>query len=103
GLLNLQAEELQGRDMLEILNLQNDVTTEDIVEGTEISHLLVIENKDEEDTMIRVNFSTIVKDTGFINGYIAVLHDVTEQERIDAELREYVAKIGRAKCRDRVY
>ncbi|CAD2074342.1 sensor protein kinase WalK [Phocicoccus schoeneichii] len=94
GLLNLQAEELQGRDMLEILNLQNDVTTEDIVEGTEISHLLVIENKDEEDTMIRVNFSTIVKDTGFINGYIAVLHDVTEQERIDAERREFVANVS---------
>ncbi|CAD2072366.1 cell wall metabolism sensor histidine kinase WalK [Phocicoccus pinnipedialis] len=93
GLLNLKAEELQGKDMLEILNLQNDITTEDIVEGNEISHLLVINNKDD-DTMIRVNFSTIVKDTGFINGYIAVLHDVTEQERIDAERREFVANVS---------
>lgn len=93
GLLNLEEKDIVGKDMIEVLKLHNDVTTEDIIEGREVSYLLVIPNNDE-DTMVRVNFSTIVKDTGFINGYIAVLHDVTEQERTDAERREFVANVS---------
>ena len=29
-----------------------------------------------------------------MNGYIAVLHDVTEQEKIDSERREFVANVS---------
>lgn len=65
---------------------------EDIQEMNE-SQLLFLE-KDDEEATIRISFSTIVKDTGFINGYIAVLHDVTDQERVDNERREFVANVS---------
>lgn len=90
-MLGVTEDEVSGKKMLEILKLDGDVTLDDIKEINE-SQLLFLD--DEENTMIRINFSTIVKDTGFINGYIAVLHDVTEQERIDSERREFVANVS---------
>ena len=95
GMLNLdlQSDELHGKNMLELLRLGEELNLEDIIQEANDSHLIFIDTADER-TTLRVNFSTIVTDTGFINGYIAVLHDVTEQERIDAERREFVANVS---------
>ena len=43
---------------------------------------------------LRANFSVIQRETGFINGLIVVLHDITEQEKIDEERREFVANVS---------
>ena len=95
GMLNLgiKSNELHGKDMLELLRLGEELSLEDIIQEANDSHLIFIDSADDASTL-RVNFSTIVTDTGFINGYIAVLHDVTEQERIDAERREFVANVS---------
>ena len=95
GMLNLgmQSDELHGKNMLELLRLGEELNLEDIIQEANDSHLIFIDSADDSATL-RVNFSTIVTDTGFINGYIAVLHDVTEQERIDAERREFVANVS---------
>lgn len=95
GMLNLgiKSNELHGKDMLELLRLGEELSLEDIIQEANDSHLIFIDSTDDASTL-RVNFSTIVTDTGFINGYIAVLHDVTEQERVDAERREFVANVS---------
>lgn len=95
GMLNLgmESNELHGKNMLELLRLGEELNLEDIIQEANDSHLIFIDSADDTLTL-RVNFSTIVTDTGFINGYIAVLHDVTEQERIDAERREFVANVS---------
>lgn len=95
GMLNLgiKSNELHGKDMLELLRLGEELSLEDIIQEANDSHLIFIDSADDASTL-RVNFSTIVTDTGFINGYIAVLHDVTEQERVDAERREFVANVS---------
>ena len=36
----------------------------------------------------------IQKETGFVNGLITVLHDITEQEKIEMERREFVANVS---------
>src|SRR5699024_10391649 len=82
---------VHGKNMLEILQLDGEMTLEDIQEINE-SQLLFTDA--DYEAAIRVNFSTIFKDTGFMNGYIAVLHDVTEQEKIDSERREFVANVS---------
>lgn len=95
GMMNLDisAEDLQGQDMLEILKLGEDLSLENIIQEANESHLIFRDTQEGVITL-RVNFSAIVTDTGFINGYIAVLHDVTEQERINAERREFVANVS---------
>ena len=37
----------------------------------------------------------IQKETGFVNGLITVLHDITEQEKIEMERREFFAMYRR--------
>ncbi|WP_271397543.1 cell wall metabolism sensor histidine kinase WalK [Salinicoccus roseus] len=91
-MLGMSGKNLHGEDMLELLKLEEDMALEDIQEMNESQ--LIFVDQDDEETTIRVSFSTIVKDTGFINGYIAVLHDVTEQERVDNERREFVANVS---------
>jgi two-component system sensor histidine kinase VicK len=48
----------------------------------------------ERPYILRANFSVIQKETGFVNGLITVLHDNTEQEKIDMERREFVANVS---------
>src|SRR5690606_19035693 len=49
---------------------------------------------EKEPYILRANFSIIQKDTGFVNGLIVVLHDITEQEKIELERREFVANVS---------
>ena len=52
----------------------------------------MLDINEEEGIIARVNFSTI--ETGFVTGYIAVLHDVTEQQQVERERREFVANVS---------
>ncbi|MDQ0230926.1 cell wall metabolism sensor histidine kinase WalK [Metabacillus malikii] len=48
----------------------------------------------ERSYILRVSFSAIQKESGIIDGVIAVLYDITEQEKIDQERREFVANVS---------
>lgn len=50
--------------------------------------------RDDELTVLRVNFSVIQREHGKIDGLIAVIYDVTEQEKMDQERREFVANVS---------
>ncbi len=54
----------------------------------------LLDLNEEEGLIARVNFSTIWQETGFVTGYIAVLHDVTEQQQVERERREFVANVS---------
>ncbi|MCH2829926.1 cell wall metabolism sensor histidine kinase WalK, partial [Listeria monocytogenes] len=44
--------------------------------------------------VLRANFSVIQRETGFNNGGIAVLHDITDQEKVDPERRDFVSNVS---------
>ena len=48
----------------------------------------------ERPYILRASFSVTQKETGFVNGLIVVLHDNTEQEKIDMERREFVSNVS---------
>ncbi|HJE20226.1 MAG TPA: cell wall metabolism sensor histidine kinase WalK [Aliicoccus persicus] len=92
-MLGKTEEEVYNQDLMSLLNLHEEMDLEDIKK--EISERTVTGlAEDSRFSSIRISFSAIVKDTGFINGYIAVLHDVTEQEKVDNERREFVANVS---------
>lgn len=92
-MLGKTEEEVYNQDLMTLLNLNEEMDLEDIKK--EISERTVTGlAEDSRFSSIRISFSAIVKDTGFINGYIAVLHDVTEQEKVDNERREFVANVS---------
>src|SRR5690625_7784676 len=46
------------------------------------------------ETLVKVTFSTILNELNEISVFIAMLTDVTEQERIDQERREFVSNVS---------
>src|SRR5699024_4497610 len=80
-----------GHYMLNMLKLEEDFSLDEIQENND-SFLLDI--NESEGIIARVNFSTIIQETGFVTGYIAVLHDVTEQQQVEQERREFVANVS---------
>ena len=90
-MLGMTKEDLIGYYMLNVLKIEGDFSLEEIQENNDS---ILIDMNEEEGIIARVNFSTIVQDTGFVNGYIAVLHDVTEQQQVERERREFVANVS---------
>ena len=90
-MLGMAKEDLIGYYMLNVLKIEGDFSLEEIQENNDS---ILIDMNEEEGIIARVNFSTIVQDTEFVNGYIAVLHDVTEQQQVERERREFVANVS---------
>lgn len=90
-MMGTMKEDIIGDHMLKVLKLEEDFSLDEIQENNDSFLLDINEN---EGIIARVNFNTIVQETGFVTGYIAVLHDVTEQQQVERERREFVANVS---------
>ncbi len=91
-LLHVTRETTLNRPIASILGLDQDYSFEDLIHMKEAVNLNF--STEKEPFILRANFSVIQKETGFVNGLITVLHDITEQEKIDMERREFVANVS---------
>jgi len=91
-LLNVTRETVLNQPIIELLGLEEEYTFDDLLEQRE-SIILDYSTK-KEAYILRANLSVIQKETGFVNGLITVLHDITEQEKIEEERREFVANVS---------
>lgn len=91
-LLNVNRDSVLNRPITSVLTIDEDATFEDLIHQQEPMSLDY--STQNMPYILRANFSVIQKETGFVNGLIAVLHDVTEQEKIDMERREFVANVS---------
>lgn len=91
-LLNVSRETVLSQPIVHLLGLEDQYSFEDLLEEQESVNLDYSTEKNHY--VLRANFSVIQKDTGFVNGLITVLHDITEQEKIDKERREFVANVS---------
>jgi two-component system sensor histidine kinase VicK len=91
-MLNVSRETVLSQPIVSLLDLSDKLSFEDLLNEKE-SIILDYSTKKER-YYLRANFSIIQKETGFVNGLIAVLHDITDQEKIDAERREFVANVS---------
>lgn len=91
-LLRIYRQNVLGELITKLLKIEEEYTLEDLFESEE--SMILDFSSEEEKLLIRANFSIIKKENGEPNGLIAVLHDVTEQEQIDEERREFVANVS---------
>jgi two-component system, OmpR family, sensor histidine kinase VicK len=91
-LLNVSRETVLSHSIVSLLGLEDHYSFEDLLEQQD-SLILDFSTKSKH-YVLRANFSVIQKETGFVNGLITVLHDITEQEKIDMERREFVANVS---------
>lgn len=91
-LLHETRESTLNRPIASVLGLDQEYSFEDLIHMKDPVNLDFSMN--EAPYILRANFSVIQKETGFVNGLITVLHDITEQEKIDMERREFVANVS---------
>lgn len=91
-MLNVSRGTIKDINITTLLGLDDEHTFESLVDEQE-SFTLDFSTV-ETPFILRVNFSTIQKEMGKIEGLIAILYDITEQEKIDQERREFVANVS---------
>ncbi|MFD1429651.1 MULTISPECIES: cell wall metabolism sensor histidine kinase WalK [Lacticaseibacillus] len=91
--LETKNEDVIGVSILRLLNIEKDYTLRDLLENQKELLLDFTEQLNRE-LILRVDFSLIQRETGFISGLVAVLHDVTEQQKSDRERREFVSNVS---------
>ncbi|UBH22388.1 cell wall metabolism sensor histidine kinase WalK [Macrococcus armenti] len=90
-MLDMNKDDVEGRHVLDVLAIDAHYSLEEL---QDIAGGIIIDINEKEKLIVRASFSTIIQDTGFITGYIAVLHDVTEQHHVENERREFVANVS---------
>jgi two-component system, OmpR family, sensor histidine kinase VicK len=91
-MLNVSRETVLSSPIVSLLGLEEDYTFEEML--NERDSVILDYSTKTKTLILRANFSVIQKETGFVNGLITVLHDITEQEKIDMERREFVANVS---------
>ncbi|HAQ9769429.1 TPA: cell wall metabolism sensor histidine kinase WalK [Enterococcus faecium] len=95
SLLDIKNEEAIGQSILTLLDIEEEYTLRKLLEDPNEMVLDRSTSTLESDQMIlRVDFSMIRRESGFISGLVAVLHDVTEQEKTERERREFVSNVS---------
>ncbi|THE10819.1 cell wall metabolism sensor histidine kinase WalK [Bacillus timonensis] len=92
NMLDVSRETVLNESIVSVLGLDEQYTFEQLVHDIDTEILDFSTHKKQY--IIKVSFSVIKKESGFINGLIAVLYDVTEQEKIESERREFVANVS---------
>ncbi|AKP48979.1 MULTISPECIES: cell wall metabolism sensor histidine kinase WalK [Bacillus] len=91
-MLNVSRETVMSESIVTLLHLEGQYEFEDLLNMKD-SINLDFSTKDRP-YILRANFSILQKETGFLNGLIVVLHDITEQEEIEMERKEFVANVS---------
>ncbi|MBP2242657.1 two-component system sensor histidine kinase VicK [Cytobacillus eiseniae] len=91
-MLNVSRETVLTLPIVSLLGLEEDYTFDELL--AEQDSVILDYSQPSQTLILRANFSVIQKETGFVNGLITVLHDITEQEKIETERREFVANVS---------
>lgn len=81
-----------NRPISTVLGLEENYTFEDLAQQKD--SLPLDFSTADKPYILRASFSITQRETGFVNGLIVVLHDNTEQEKIDMERREFVSNVS---------
>ncbi len=93
-LLGLDREEVVGKSIMKVLDLSKEFTFRQLLETNEDLILHVDEGEGKADSILQGEFSVIQRDTGFISGVVCVLTDITEQEKVEQERRNFVSNVS---------
>ncbi|MFT8930513.1 MAG: cell wall metabolism sensor histidine kinase WalK [Sporolactobacillus sp.] len=91
-LLDVYRHDVTGNSVLDLLKIRKDYRIRDLYDMTD--SIVLDFSTSQEMVLLRANFSVVKKENGLANGLICVIHDVTDQERVDSERREFVANVS---------
>ncbi|RSJ28705.1 Sensor histidine kinase YycG [Streptococcus intermedius] len=91
--LGVKESDARKMNILKLLGIEDEYDLRDLI--TKVPEL-TIDSQDEngEFLSLRVRFALIRRESGFISGLVAVLHDTTEQEKEERERRLFVSNVS---------
>lgn len=89
-MLNIKEEEAIGLNVRQVIDLPLEHYRPD---GEDLRHVIEVRSADGDWHMLQVNITTLKQDHN-VQGYIAVLQDITQQERLERERKEFVANVS---------
>lgn len=91
-LLDENEDQMIGKSILDVLDIHDKYNLRDLLENP---NEFVIDFSDQDhDLILHAHFSLIQRESGFISGLVCVLHDITEQQKIDADRRQFVSNVS---------
>ena len=91
--LDVQKEEVLNKSILELLKIEDEYELRDLI--TQVPELMIdSQDANGEYLSLRVRFALVRRESGFISGLVAVLHDTTEQEKEERERRLFVSNVS---------
>ena len=91
--LGVQKEDVLNKSILELLKIEDEYELRDLI--TQIPELIIdSQDANGEYLSLRIRFALVRRESGFISGLVAVLHDTTEQEKEERERRLFVSNVS---------
>lgn len=91
--LGVERDDALNQNILELLKIEDEYELRDLI--TQSPELMIYsQNVNGEYISLRVRFALIRRESGFISGLVAVLHDTTEQEKEERERRLFVSNVS---------
>lgn len=91
--LGVEKDEVLNTSILELLKIEDEYDLRDLI--TQIPELMIdSQDVNGEYLSLRVRFALVRRESGFISGLVAVLHDTTEQEKEERERRLFVSNVS---------
>ena len=91
--LGVQKEDVLNKSILELLQIEDEYELRDLI--TQVPELMIdSQDANGEYLSLRVRFALVRRESGFISGLVAVLHDTTEQEKEERERRLFVSNVS---------
>lgn len=91
-LIGKNFEEAKGRSIFEVLQIEE--RSVDLMDMQDSGSITIDFSDDEQFFLIKANFSIVQDENEQFSGLITVISDVTEQEKVEKERREFVSNVS---------
>ncbi|ASF41363.1 cell wall metabolism sensor histidine kinase WalK [Halobacillus halophilus] len=85
-------EEVQGQSLIDVFDLGDQM--DDISEVEEAGSMIIDLSSEDKHLLVKANFSVVEDENEEMDGFISVISDVTEQEKVEQERREFVSNVS---------
>ncbi|RHW48544.1 cell wall metabolism sensor histidine kinase WalK [Bombilactobacillus bombi] len=92
--LNVDRKTALSRPLVDLLEISPEVSFDDLLANQDERIIEPEVDSDGDSLILQADFSLIKRTTGFVTGIICVLHDVTEQQKIDRDRRQFVSNVS---------
>ncbi|MGV0168422.1 cell wall metabolism sensor histidine kinase WalK [Furfurilactobacillus sp. WILCCON 0119] len=90
--LDVDEEQAENASLLDVLNIRDRYTLRELLEDQD--EMTLDFSHEGQDLILHASFSLVQRESGFISGLVCVLHDVTEQQKEEADRRQFVSNVS---------